>query len=103
MARVKGPLFSLSATGEFKGMEFRTGGGSTVVAAPKTVLAPRRPAQIAQQAAFQTAVNAWKALDANGQQTWRTAAQNTGMSGYQLYVSEYLTQAIVPPDQPIVP
>ena len=48
-------------------------------------------------------MNAWKALDANGQQTWRTAAQNTGMSGYQLYVSEYLTQAIVPPDQPIVP
>lgn len=103
MARVKGPLFSLSATGEFKGMEFRTGSGSTVVAAPKVVQAPRRPAQLAQQAAFQTAVQAWKALDANGQQAWRTAAQNTGLSGYQLYISEYMTQAIVPPGQPVPP
>lgn len=103
MARVKGPLFSLSASGEFRGMEFRTGSGSTVVAAPKVVQAPRRPAQLAQQAAFQAAITAWNSLDANSRQTWRTAASTIGISGYQLYLREYLAQAITPPGQPLPP
>lgn len=103
MARVKGPLFSVAASGKFKGMEFRTGGGTTTVATQRTPPRERTPAQIAQATRFQVAVTAWKALDDTTHQQWKQAAQGTGNSGYQLYIAEYIGQAITPPGQPAIP
>ncbi|MDG4594217.1 MAG: hypothetical protein P9F75_00735 [Candidatus Contendobacter sp.] len=100
MAKVKGPLFSLSASGLFRGMEFRTGGGETTVAAPREIKAQRRPAQVAQNQRFKTALQAWTELSQEEKNGWTASATGTGMSGYKFYISEYLNQNIIPPNQP---
>lgn len=102
MAKVVGPLFSLTASGNFRGlMEFRT--GEVIVGSPKTQKPPRSPAQQAQAARFQTAVEAWRDLSEADQTNWKTAGASRGLSGYQIYVSEYLIQGITPPGQPLLP
>lgn len=103
MATVRGPLFSVSASGSFRGIVFATSGTRTVVAGERQKLPGRTPAQQAQAARFQTALTAWNGLDASAKQSWRTAATGTGNSGYQLYISEYIGQNIAPPSQPILP
>lgn len=100
MAKVKGPLFSLAATGKFRGIEFRTGGGETTVAGPKTITTPRRPAQVAQGQRFKAAVEAWNALPPADKDLWKASASGTGMNGYQLYISEHINQNVIPPAQP---
>ncbi len=104
MVKVKGPLFSLAASGIFNGlMEFRTGGGKTVVHGIRSAPATRSAAQQAQSLRFATAVAGWKNLTVEDRQSWKDSAQNTGHNGYQLYLSEFATQNITPPDQPLIP
>lgn len=104
MPKVTGPLFSVTASGNFQGlMEFRTKGTTTTVGKTRTKPATRSAAQQQQAARFKTAVTGWKDLDTIGQAEWKAAALNTGLSGYQLYLSEYQGQNITPPNQPLVP
>lgn len=104
MTRVKGPLFSVSASGDFVGlMEFRTTGDQTIVAGHKQLPRKRTPAQAAQATRFKYAIAGWKSLDAAAQLTWKNVATTLGMTGFQLFISEYLTQAIVPPGIPTLP
>lgn len=104
MVRVIGPLFSVSASGVFNDqMEFRTGSGKTTVCKPRVNKKARSTAQKAQSDRFKVAVAGWHALTNAGRQSWRTAATGTGMSGYQLYISEYQSQLIQPPAQPSPP
>jgi hypothetical protein len=104
MATVKGPLFSVAATGKFNGiMEFRTGSGKTTVHGIRSCPATRSQAQQAQALRFINAVTGWKALSLINKNRWKAAAVHTGHNGYQLYISEYQTQNIQPPAQPIVP
>lgn len=100
MAQVQGPLFSLTATGQFRGLEFRTGGGKTIVASPKDIQAERRPAQVTQNNRFRVALNAWNNLSEPDKADWGVSANGTGMSGYKLFISEYFTQNIQPPGIP---
>lgn len=103
MAKVKGPLFSLSASGNFQGLiEFRTTDGQTVAAGPKAYVPPRTPAQAEQTNRFKDAVIGWRALDPAGKAAWAAIAPSN-TSGYRLYISEYLNQNIYPPDQPQQP
>lgn len=104
MTRVKGPLFSVTASGDFLGlMEFRTTGDQTIVAGHKQKPAMRSAAQIAQATRFKNAVAGWNTLDAAAKLTWKNKAISLGMTGYQLFMSEYQTQNIVPPGLPILP
>ena len=104
MTRVKGPLFSLTASGQFDDkFQFRTTGGKTIVTRPQLTSPPRSAAQAAQSVRFANAVGGWKALGLIERDLWRNAAIGTGLSGYQLYLSEYQTQTIVPPGQPARP
>ncbi|MEY3288026.1 MAG: hypothetical protein RLZZ419_268 [Pseudomonadota bacterium] len=104
MATVKGPLFSVAATGKFNNcMEFRTGSGKTTVHGIRTAAPSRSQAQQAQSLRFTQAVNGWKALTTFQKEAWKTAAHLTGHNGYQLYLSEYQTQNIQPPNHPIIP
>lgn len=104
MVRVKGPLFSVSASGVFKDeLEFRTANGQTVVGKRRAKPATRSAAQQAQSARFAESVSGWQALDSGQKQAWKTAAQGTGMTGYQLYLSEYQAQLIQAPAQPVPP
>lgn len=103
MTRVVGPLFSLSASGLFQGIiEFRTGGGRTIAAAPKAYIPPRTAAQAEQTNRFKDAISGWRALDETTRNGWVTRAP-AGTSGYRYYLSEYFAQNIIPPDQPIYP
>ena len=104
MTKVKGSLFSLAASGMFNGlMEFRTGGGKTIVHGIRSKPTTRSVAQQAQSLRFATAVAGWKILSVEDRQSWKDSAQNTGHNGYQLYLSEFATQNIIPPDQPLIP
>jgi len=104
MPRVRGPLFSISASGVFRNeIEFRTVGTSTVAAGAKKVKPERSAGQQQQAARFAQAVAGWQATDQTTKDTWAAAAAGTGLTGYQLYISAYQTQGIVPPDQPVLP
>ncbi|WP_262967239.1 hypothetical protein [Methylobacter psychrophilus] len=104
MATVKGPLFSVAATGKFNNLlEFRTGSGKTTVHGIRACPATRSQAQQAQALRFAQAVSGWQALSTAQKNTWKAAAVYTGHNGYQLYISEYQTQNINPPQQPVVP
>ena len=103
MTRVTGPLFSLSASGLFQGIvEFRTGGGRTIAAAPKAYIPPRTAAQAEQTNRFKDAISGWRALNDDQRQGWKVRAPG-GTSGYRFYISEFFAQNIYPPDQPIYP
>lgn len=104
MAKVKGPLFSLSASGKFgEALEFRTGGGKTTVSAARVCTKPRSEAQAAQSSRFSDAVAGWADLSELQKGNWKTWAKPTKLNGYQLYLSEYSTQNIHPPGQPVRP
>lgn len=104
MVRVVGPLMSMSASGNFRGvMEFRTGSGKSTVTAPRQVSGGRTAAQQSQNAAFSQAIEGWRTLDESTKDQWRTAATGTGNTGYRLYLSEWFTQNISPPDHPAIP
>ena len=104
MVRVKGPLFSVAATGIFNGlMEYRTGSGKTTVHGIRRPNPTRSVAQVEQSLRFANAVSGWKLLNLINKTAWKTAALATPHNGYQLYISEYQTQNIQPPNQPIVP
>lgn len=104
MAIVKGPLFSVAATGKFNNcMEFRTGSGKTTVHGIRSVPPTRSQAQQAQSLRFAQAVSGWKGLTPLQKEAWKTAAHLTGHNGYQLYLSEYQTQNIQPPNHPVLP
>ena len=104
MASVKGPLFSVAATGKFNNvMEFRTGSGKTTVHGIRSVPLTRSQAQQAQSLRFAQAVSGWKALTPLQKEAWKTGALKTVYNGYQFYLSEYHTQNIQPPNNPVIP
>lgn len=104
MPKVTGPLFSLAASGVFKDqLEFRIVAGQTVVADRRTAPKTRSAAQQQQSARFAEAVAAWRLATGETKAAWKTAAAGTGMNGYQLYLSEYQTQHVTPPDDPLIP
>ena len=104
MPKVKGPLFSGTASGTFMNMiEFRTVGTSTRVAGRRTAPRTRTPAQQVQSARFGAAVEGWKRLAAPAKADWKAASAGTGITGYQLYLREFQRQAITAPDHPEIP
>ena len=104
MVRVKGPLFSLGASGVFKNkIEFRTGSGRTLATSPRRNKPARSEAQQAQANKFKGAITAWREAGDEVRQAWKSASQLTGLNGYQFFLSEYSAQNINPPDLPVVP
>ena len=80
-----------------------TGSGKTTVHGIRSAAPTRSQAQLAQSLRFSQAVNGWKLLSQLQKQAWKTRALLTGYNGYQLYLSEYQTQNIQPPNNPIIP
>lgn len=104
MPKVRGPLFSISATGTFRDLlVYRTTGDETTVARPRQVAPPRSIAQQAQATRFRNAVTGWAALSINDKAGWAAAAVPYNLTGYQLYLREYQLQNITPPAQPTLP
>lgn len=104
MPRVKGPLFSVSASGVYENtLEFRASNGKNIVARKRKAPPGRSPAQQAQQTRISTAMQGWRDATTAQRIAWKTAANNNGLNGYQLYLREYLAQNITPPTQPTIP
>lgn len=104
MPKVKGPLFSVSASGTYRdALEFRARGNATTVAAPRRVEPPRSLAQQAQAARFALAIQGWREASPATKAAWKAAAAPLDLNGYQYYLSEYAHQAVQPPEQPVIP
>lgn len=104
MVKVVGPLMSLGASGNFRGvMEFRTGSGKSTVTAPRRKPAFRSSAQQEQASAFKMAIEGWNNASESTKTSWKNAAMGTGLTGYQLWITEWFTQNTAPPDEPEIP
>ena len=96
MAIVKGPLFSLAATGKFNNLlEFRTGSGKTTVHGIRSCPATRSQAQQAQALRFSQAVSGWQALSVLQKSAWRAAAVGAACAAPPRCCS--LSTPLVPP------
>lgn len=102
MARVKGPLFSLSAHGnlEHGTMQFRGNGSTAHAYRPR---APRRQNQLPatiqqadQRARFARARASWYLLDNAERAEWRIKAKPLHLTGWNLYLSHQLKADTVP-------
>jgi len=101
MAKVKGPLFSVDAWGNFGGVLVyqRRRGEATVY--PYTV--PVNPNTLPQQGvrtSFAAATSDWNALPPASKAWWWYKAQGARLSGYNMYVQNYLLGLIAPPPPP---
>lgn len=97
MAKITGPLFSQSATGSIaKRVTFReTARGTFAHKTPKASTSAT-PGQIAQRANYQDAIVAWHALDGPTKQYWREIGIIMKMTGYNAFISDYLSALNVP-------
>jgi hypothetical protein len=91
VARVRGAFFSIDAWGNFGDIlvyQRRRGGG---VVFPYTVSRnPNSDGQQEQRTSFQAATSSWGALPPQSRAWWQVRAQGTHLSGYNLYVQNYL-------------
>ena len=91
MTRVFAPFFSIDARGRFGRVLVyqRRRGAATVF--PYTV--PKNPntaGQQAQRTSFSAAISSWGALPAHSRAWWQVKAQGTMLSGFNMYVQNYL-------------
>jgi hypothetical protein len=104
MPRVKGPLFSLAASGTFDNkLEFRTTAAGPVVAKIRKANPNRTPAQEAQAERFALAVAGWRGAGIPVRDAWRNAATPLGLIGYRYFLAEWMAQNITAPDLPVIP
>jgi len=104
MAKVIGPLFSLAASGTYRGeIVFRTYGGQTSVSTKPVNSKERSVGQkdVASKVEYMSA--AWSGLPGAVKNQWKSASGGTGKNGYQLFWSEWFIQSIVSPDLPLIP
>lgn len=94
MAKVTGPLLSLSAHGAFaKTLIFRKHGNMTVVIPYNKPTGEKSILQNAQRVLMKQARLEWRALTKTEKQTWRDKERYTlGISGYNLFIQHYLKQ-----------
>lgn len=91
MAKLKGPLFSLSAQGALaKLLTFRRRNQETVVGLPTTHGDAKSPAQLGWRTMYEACSALWHTLSDVEQQAWETNARSKHMTGYALWQSQCL-------------
>lgn len=104
MPTVKGPLFSVAASGTYQGLlMFRTAGGKTTVGRPGETNKPRSPAQIQHSARIQEMAEYWSDMTEQDRQPWKTKAEGYGMSGRALFWREWINQGSTAGNPPNLP
>ena len=106
MAKVTGPLMSLSAAGSFGDtITFGKWKGIQYARIKSTPTNPNSVNQQAQRTLFQNAVAGWQALTEQVKGNWTARAAELGlkMSGFNLYTKSYIDQDVEPPDNPTMP
>ncbi len=93
MARVTGPLFSMSASGTIaKALTFAAWKGIAYVRGYFVPANPNTQAQQNVRKALSLAVALWQTLSQNDEDAWNSFAEGTGMSGYNQFCSRSLDQ-----------
>ena len=95
MARIKGPLFSMDATGPLGPL--LSFGRSKQGVTGRRKNGPRGIAtelQVARREAYRAAVDAWNELNTEEKAVFAAAAAALRMSGYNLFIREYLATPI---------
>ncbi len=90
-ARLKGPLFSLGASGRLTRalvLARRRAGSVWLLRGRPTQ--PNTPAQLSWRTMFQLAAALWHDLSAAEQAIWEAAGTTNGMTGYAWYISQAL-------------
>lgn len=104
MPRVKGPLFSLTASGTYdRTLVFRTSVRGTAVSRRPRLVAARSPAQISNAQRVNDMARTWVAQSGSTQGAWNSCAALQQMSGYQLWWREWYTQNSTPALPPTNP
>ncbi len=101
MAKVRGPLFSLDASGQFgKTLVFAVWKGIRYVRRYVIPENPRTALQVAQRQKFADAVASWHALNSIRQLAWKAAAASLEMTGFNYFIQQALKQNSSNPDIP---
>jgi hypothetical protein len=92
MAKVIGPLHSLTASGDFgKALTYRRVNGTNVVSEYSSPTDNRSIPQVAHRSGMHDARDAWRALSPSEKQSWNQSAIGIpGTSGYNLFIKDYL-------------
>lgn len=91
MAKLKNPLFSLSAKGGLgKAISFVRRGGRSIAEKKPEVPDARSPAQLIWRHMYQKAVALWHALSEAEKQEWESLARPKHMTGFAWFVSQAL-------------
>ena len=98
MPKVRGPLFSISASGKLGDVLVYQGGiGGPRVYAHGKKRDPQTSAQLSQRSFFQSAVSYWHALNEDEREFYWVLGHQHGMTGFNYFLSHYLTGRDVPP------
>jgi hypothetical protein len=104
MSSVQGPLLSLTARGTVGGViVYRTSARGTTVSRSPSRTPPPSAAQTARRERYRNAVAEWRTLDSTERQAWKDAAGSTNLTGYNVWIRQYLLQNITPPGRPNLP
>lgn len=104
MTKVIGPLFSLSASGTYRGQfVFRTRAGATFVATLPSDLPARTAGQVAHAQNISDMSAAWSAESQPTRDIWIACALTMGKIGYQLWWEQWIIQGSSTGDNPISP
>lgn len=104
MPKVRGPLFSLAASGTLmKTITFLDTAKSAQVRFNVKSRAPRSELQKLHGARVADCRAAWRALDQPTRDQWQAQMVWSHMTGPALFMREWFAQAIYPPALPVLP
>lgn len=97
MAKVRGPLYSLSASGQIgQAMVFAQWKGIPWVREQFIPQNPKTAGQVAQRLIFTQGVDRWHYVSASQKTGWQTGIERKGytMSGFNYFMSEYIKSMV---------
>lgn len=115
MAKTRGPLMSISASGAMGKISFNTTGRNNIARSIKPFHTDKpTDAQAEHRILFAAISAAWQTLTPDGKQLWNDSGVNvfpagqTGTAyhcahGYALFVREYQAQYLAPGELPLIP
>ncbi len=104
MARTKGPLFSLDASGSLdKTIVYSQWKGRSYVRRHAIPFNPKTPAQVNVRTAMKLLVTAWQGELPAYQEEWNTYGKTLNLSGFNAYVKRGMAEYIIQVTSAVTP
>lgn len=104
MAKIQGPLFSVSASGTIADTAtYRATARGAIAQMPPIPKTAANANQRRERARFALALVGWQALDDTARAQWVTAGLAFGMAAHKLYTREYINQRCQGIEIPSIP